>query len=322
VSEITCVVDSRSLLGESTYWDPRAKVLWWIDIWGPTIHRFDPATGRDDTWTAPEYLGCLAVRESGGLVLSMTSGFFFFDPVTGTFDPIVDPEADMPDTRFNDGKTDRQGRFWSGSMFEAEGKPPARIASLYRLDPDLTAHRMVEGIGCSNGLAWSPDSRTMYYTDSHTSLVWQWDFDPATGDIDNRRVFIDLGAEGYIVDGATVDADGTYWLTVPFNGKVLAYDPKGNHGDRHAGRPADVLRIRGRTSTALRHLGDAPPFAEALATSRRPAASSQSPASARAACRWCRFGGRSYAGVTRTVASGRSNTSGFSEAQARRPAAA
>ena len=86
---------------------------------------------------------------------------------------------------------------------------------------------MVEGIGCSNGLAWSPDSRTMYYTDSHTNLVWAWDFEPASGDIANRRVFIDLSAEGYIVDGATVDEAGNYWLTVPFKGKVLAYDPKG-----------------------------------------------------------------------------------------------
>lgn len=227
MTEITCVVDSKSLLGESTYWDPKAKVLWWIDIWGPTIHRYDPATGRDDTWIAAEYLGCLAVRASGGLVLTMTSGFFFFDPDHGTFEPIIDPEADMPDTRFNDGKTDGQGRFWSGSMFEAEGKPPAKIAALYRLDTDLTAHCMVEGIGCSNGLAWSPDSRTMYYTDSHTNLVWAWDFEPESGDIANRRVYLDLTAEGYIVDGATVDEVGNYWLTVPFKGKVQAYDPKG-----------------------------------------------------------------------------------------------
>jgi len=227
MSEITCVVDSKSLLGESTYWDPRAKVLWWIDIWGPTIHRYDPESGQDMTWPAPEYLGCLAVRENGGLVVSMVSGFYFFDPESGNFDPIVDPESEMPDTRFNDGKTDRQGRFWSGSMFEAEGKPPAKIASLYRLDADLSVHRMVEGVGCSNGLAWSPDSRTMYYTDSHTSLVWAWDSDPATGDIADRRVFLDLSAEGYIVDGATVDEAGNYWLTVPFKGKVLAYDPKG-----------------------------------------------------------------------------------------------
>ena len=86
---------------------------------------------------------------------------------------------------------------------------------------------MVDGVGCSNGLAWSPDSRTMYFTDSHTGLVWAYDFDPATGDIANRRVFIDLTAEGGIVDGATVDAEGCYWLTVPFKGKVLAYDPTG-----------------------------------------------------------------------------------------------
>ena len=83
---------------------------------------------------------------------------------------IADPEADIADTRFNDGKTDRQGRFWSGTMFEAPGKKPAKIASLWRLDPDLSVHRIVDGIGCANGLAWSPDSRTMYFTDSHTPV--------------------------------------------------------------------------------------------------------------------------------------------------------
>lgn len=227
MTEITCVLDSKSLLGESTYWDPKAEVLWWVDIWGPSIHRYDPRNGQNRTWTAPEYLGCIAVREKGGLVVSMVSGFYFFDPDSGSFDPIVDPESDMPDTRFNDGKTDRQGRFWSGSMFESEGKEPSRIAALYRLDPDLSVHRMVDGIGCSNGLAWSPDGGTMYYTDSHTNLVWAWDFDPQTGAVANRRVFVDLSEEGYIVDGTTVDEAGNYWLTVPFKGKVLAYDPEG-----------------------------------------------------------------------------------------------
>jgi L-arabinonolactonase len=225
--EIECVVDSRSLLGESTYWDHKERVLWWIDIWGPTIHRYDPATGKDDQWTAPEYLGALSVREKGGLVVSMASGFHFFDPGTGKLDPIADPDADLEDTRFNDGKTDRQGRFWSGTMFEAPGKPPKKNGALWRLDPDLSVHKIVDGVGCSNGLAWSPDSRTMYFTDSHTHLVWAFDFDPASGEVDNRRVFIDLTAEDYIVDGATVDSAGTYWLTVPFKGKVLAYDPAG-----------------------------------------------------------------------------------------------
>jgi len=225
--EITCVVDARAELGESTYWDPAAEVLWWIDIYGPTIHRFDPATGRNESWPAPEYPGCLAVRESGGLVVSLASGFHFFDPATGTFTPIVDPERDVADSRFNDGKTDREGRFWSGTMWEAPGKEPAKIGALWRLDRDLTAHKVIAGVGCSNGLAWSPDSKTMYFTDSHTHFVWAYDFDKATGTVENRRVFIDFSAEGFIVDGATVDAEGTYWLTVPFKGKVLAYDPAG-----------------------------------------------------------------------------------------------
>jgi sugar lactone lactonase YvrE len=224
---IECVVDSASLLGEGTYWDTQEQVLWWIDIWGPTIHRYRPATGADETWPAPEFLGTLAVRAQGGLVVSMVSGFHFFDPATGEFTAIADPEADMDDTRFNDGKTDRQGRFWSGTMFEAPGKPPAKIGALWRLDRDLSVHKVIDSVGCSNGLAWSPDSRTLYFTDSHTHFVRAYDFEPASGEATNARVFIDLTGEDYIVDGATVDAEGNYWLTVPFKGKVLAYDPAG-----------------------------------------------------------------------------------------------
>jgi sugar lactone lactonase YvrE len=135
--------------------------------------------------------------------------------------------AHLADTRLNDGKTDRQGRFWSGSMFEAPGRPVEFIASLYRMDADLSVHRMIEGIGCCNGLAWSPDSRTMYFSDSHTTIVRAYDFDPATGDIENERTFIDLDGTGGIADGATVDAEGCYWVTIPVTGKVSRYDPQG-----------------------------------------------------------------------------------------------
>src|SRR5258708_27967883 len=100
MTDIECVLDAGALLGESTYWDPKAHVLWWIDIYGETIHRFDPVTRQDKVFEVPEYPGCLAVRESGGLVLSMQSGFHFLDPATGLLQPIVDPEADLPDTRF------------------------------------------------------------------------------------------------------------------------------------------------------------------------------------------------------------------------------
>jgi sugar lactone lactonase YvrE len=231
----------------------------WIDIWGPTIHRTNPATGKDDTWTAPEYLGTLSVREKGGLVVSMVSGFYFFDPATANSPPSSTRKLD--NTRFNDGKTDRQGRFWSGSMFEAPGKTSAKIGSLWRLDADLSAHKVIDGVGCSNGLAWSPDSRTMYFTDSHTNLVWAYDFDAATGNAANRRVFIDLGKEGYIVDGSTVDADGCYWLTIPFNGKVRRYDPAGKliQSIHLPSTCPPAASSAARTSTRSTYLGDAPP---------------------------------------------------------------
>lgn len=225
--DITCVVDARAELGEGTVWDPHANVLWWIDIWGQLIHRYDPATGHDQTWEAPEYLGCIGLRAKGGLVVTMVSGFFFFDPSSGSFTPIIDPEAHLADTRFNDGKPDRQGRFWSGSMFEVPGQPVQFVASLYRMDADLSVHRMIEGVGCSNGLAWSPDSRTMYFSDSHTTVVRAYDFDPVTGAIENQRTFVDLADTGGIADGATVDADGCYWVTIPVTSKVNRYDPAG-----------------------------------------------------------------------------------------------
>src|SRR5262249_13626898 len=130
MTEIVCVVDAKCLLGEGTLWDPVAGVLWWVDIWGKAIHRYDPGTGRDEVFPTPEHVGCVGVRAKGGLVISMATGFHFFDPATGRFTAIVDPESHLPDNRFNDGKTDRQGRFWSGTVFEAPGKPLQFTGSL------------------------------------------------------------------------------------------------------------------------------------------------------------------------------------------------
>lgn len=225
--EVRCVMDANAALGESTYWDPHTQNLWWIDIIRNTIYCYNPETGLSQSFKTPENPGCLALRASGGLVLSMTSGFYFFDPATGLFKQIIDPEADCDETRFNDGKTDRQGRFWSGSMWDAPNQKPKLIGSLYRLNADLTCHRVIQGIGCSNGLAWSPDSKFMYHTDSMTSQVWIWEFDPATGAIANRRLFYDLSKEDAFGDGATVDVEGCYWLTIPYKGKVIRLDPDG-----------------------------------------------------------------------------------------------
>lgn len=227
MTDIQSVVDAKALLGEGVCWDSRAQCLWWLDIYGQTIHQYEPSSGLTRTFATPQRPGCLAVRNQGGLVLAMGDGFHFFDPAGGKFESIVDVEAGLPQTRMNDGKTDRQGRFWSGSVFEADGQTSRPIASLYCLNSDRSFRKAAQGFTCSNGLAWSPDSRTLYFTDSATPYVWAWDFDPATGEIDNRRVFIDLSAQSGVCDGATVDAEGCYWLTMPFKGKVLRYDPDG-----------------------------------------------------------------------------------------------
>ena len=271
MTEIVPILDVRAELGEGTLWDPVAEVLWWVDIWGKEIHRTDPVARTDTVYETPEYVGAVGLREAGGLVVSLVSGFHFFDPATGVWTPIVDPEADRPDTRFNDGKPDRQGRFWSGTVFEDPPRRTEHVGALYRLDPDLSCHRMVEGIGSSNGLAFSPDSRTMYFADSQGGYVWAWDFDPATGDIDRRRVFIDFRDTGGCADGATVDAEGCYWTTLPESGKLSRYDPDGKLMRtimmptsiptccEFGGRNLDVLYV---TSAKLRKLTD--PLAGAL----------------------------------------------------------
>jgi L-arabinonolactonase len=227
VTEIVCLIDAGAELGEGTLWGPSAQRLWWVDIWGKAIHCTDPETRKDVVYRTGEYVGCLALREKGGLVVTLADGFYFFDPKTNRYDKIVDPEAHEPDTRFNDGKTDRQGRFWSGTVFEAPPRPTEYVGALYRLDADLSCHCMVEGVGSSNGLAFSPDSHTMYFADSQGGFVWAWDFDAATGDIDNRRVFVDFRSLGGCADGATVDSEGCYWSTLPESGKLCRFDPSG-----------------------------------------------------------------------------------------------
>jgi L-arabinonolactonase len=224
MSGITCVLDARSILGEGALWDEQAAVLYWVDIKAREIHRFDPASGRDVCWRAPEDVGSLAVRRNGGLVVAMASGFHFFDPATARFEAITDPEPDRPENRFNDGKPDRRGRFWAGTMHDPES---AACGALYRLDADLSWQRMVEGVTVSNGLAWSPKGDVMYYACSRARTVWAFESDPEVGEIGERRVFVDTSELGGAPDGATVDEEGCYWLTLPGAWKVACYDPRG-----------------------------------------------------------------------------------------------
>lgn len=225
MATIECVLNCQAELAESPVWDPEDEVLYWVNIKGREIHRYDPANGKDCLWKTPADVGSLALRRDGGMIVALKTGFFFFDPASSRFTSIVEPEADLAENRFNDGKTDRQGRFWAGSLHDPDETKPS--GALYRLDTDLSCHKMVDGIYASNGLAFSPDSRTAYYADSRRRIVWAWDFDQETGTLRNRRIFVALSEREGVPDGAAVDEDGGYWLAQPPAARVVRYDPRG-----------------------------------------------------------------------------------------------
>ena len=224
---IECVVPTRSELGEGAVWDAGDQRLWWVDIPAGLIHRFDPVTGVNETFGFGAPVGCLARRETGGLVIAAKSGFWFFDPETGRREKIADPEAHLPENRFNDGGTDMQGRFWAGTM--KDGGEPARQGTFYRLDPDLTLTAWRGGIWTTNGLAFSPDGRRMYFSDSNPAVrtIWACDYDTETGTPGEPAVFFDTRRVAGRPDGGTVDADGCYWQAGVSGWQVNRISPEG-----------------------------------------------------------------------------------------------
>ncbi|HWP28251.1 MAG TPA: SMP-30/gluconolactonase/LRE family protein [Chloroflexota bacterium] len=223
---VECVVRAEAIVGESPLWCPREQALYWVDITGQAIHRFDPAGGARATYSLPQPVTAVARRARGGLVITLRKQFAFFDPATQVLTVLTDPEPDQPDNRFNDAKCDRQGRFWAGTMNNVRWEAPT--GSLYRLDPDGHVTRLQADVICANGLGWSPDNRTMYFTESFRYSIYAYDFDPVTGALTNRRLFaaVDRRSGGF-PDGLTVDADGGVWSVHNAVGRVVRYTPAG-----------------------------------------------------------------------------------------------
>ncbi len=196
-----------------------------------------PGAGSAVSWPVPDHIGSMCLRERGGAVVALRSGFHFLDLESGAVTPIGDPEAELLRTRMNDGKVDRQGRFVAGSMDYEEQDG---ICGLYRLDPDLTITRLDDGIIVCNGPCWSPDGRTFYFADSFKRVIYAYDYRPADGAVGGQRILAHFEALRGFPDGATVDEEGFVWSAEVFSGRLIRFAPDGSI-DRIIGMPVESI---------------------------------------------------------------------------------
>jgi len=224
MTEADCIVNTRDSLGESPLWDPVTERLFWVDINRCLIHQLDPRTGEITDWPCKTEPGCLGRADNGRLVAGLRDGFYFFSPATGKFEGITDPEPGKPENRVNDGKVDRAGRFWAGTM--RDPNPDEPCGALYKLEGQ-TARQMLDGIRIPNSLCWSPDNQTLYFSDTRARVIWGFDFNLASGELTNRRLFVDLQGQLGRPDGATVDTEGYLWSAEYGGGRVVRYTPDG-----------------------------------------------------------------------------------------------
>jgi len=216
VGEHTCQ------LGESPIWDAVNERILWVDILNGEVHQYGSKNGFYKIFRANSMIGAIALCKSGLLIAATQNGFAKIDLEKETLVEIVDPEEHLKNNRFNDGKCDPAGRFWSGTMAVLD-TPEA--GSLYALEPDFSVSVKIQRVGCSNGIAWSPDGNLMYYIDTPTRQVVAFDFNIITGGISNKRVIVDISQIDGYPDGMTVDSEGMLWIALWGGWKIARYNP-------------------------------------------------------------------------------------------------
>jgi len=228
------VIAAGNQLGESPVWRSDEGALYWVDIPKGLIVRHVLSTGANSQWQLPASIGSFAFRSKGGMVVALKTGIHFFNPDNGDLRQIHSPEAELPENRFNEGKCDPRGRFFTGTMNEVlRGKPDG---SLYRLDAKGELVNILSEITVPNGLAWSPDGCTMYFADTRRHVIFEFDYDTDDGIPCRQRTFVDLSSYEGLPDGATVDADGCLWSAMFSGSRIVRYTPKGKI-DRVIGLP-------------------------------------------------------------------------------------
>ncbi|MBA3709501.1 MAG: SMP-30/gluconolactonase/LRE family protein, partial [Planctomycetes bacterium] len=218
-------LDARAEIAEGPLWSASSQRLYWVDILCGAIHRFDPATGVDVAAIVPGTVGAVVERASGGLAIAWQHGFAALDLDSGVHTAWCDPEAHLPENRFNDGKCDPSGRFWAGTCPTGAGFRP--LGALYVLDGERTATKVLDGVSVSNGLSWSADQRTLYFIDTATARIDAYACDPHAAWLGERRTVVAIEVKEHgLLDGMCIDADGMLWTAHWGGGRVNRWDAR------------------------------------------------------------------------------------------------
>jgi len=236
---VTLVCDAWSTLGEGPLWDNRTGHLYWVDILEGTLHFYDAGnSGSHNALSIKPFISSIVPRHNGGFALTLQDGFYAFDSSTHQISLLAEAEAHLTDNRFNDGKCDPAGRYLAGTM--SLSNQPSRGA-LYQLDSNHTVKHLLSEVSISNGLAWTSDGETMYYIDTPTRQITAFDYDLATGDVQNRRTVVQIPEDQGYPDGMSIDSEGMIWVAHWGGWQVSRWDP--NTGKKLGSIPIPASQV-------------------------------------------------------------------------------
>lgn len=221
VHDVRTALALQAELGECPLWSVAEHVLWCVDILAPAIHRFDPRSGTVQTFPQAEEVGCIGLREQGGLIAALRSGVWLLDDEGKPQRKIADNPGIAAQSRFNDGRVDPWGNFWCGSLWEPQDKNGGLLC---RVTPALELEVKARNVKISNGLAFSVDRRWMYHSDTPNEVLYRYPLNE-TGEPGEREIFRRFDARGGLPDGAAVDREGFYWSAQFDGGRVVRIDP-------------------------------------------------------------------------------------------------
>ncbi len=227
MAPIEVVVDASAEVGECPVWAPEEQLLYWVDIEGRRMHRYDPVTGTDEVCVLPGRPGAFArTNRAGRFLVAVETSLAWFEWETGSLTDWMPVEPSGTGNRMNDGRTDPAGRFWVGSMFERPAENRF-TGNLHRISPEGSTATIRTQVGISNGLAFDPERRRMYWADTLHETVWRFDYDVDNGEMHNQAPFIDFTDMPGRPDGACVDAEGCYWIAAVYGWAVMRFTPDG-----------------------------------------------------------------------------------------------